>query len=84
MFSFGLTDKQVMVVDLHQMDCKQARQWLYGKVSSAPKEIREIEVIHGFHSGTALQNMVRKSFSHPRIRSKVLGLNQGSTILILK
>ena len=84
MFSFGLTEKQVMTVNLHQMNTAQAKAWLYDKVSAAPKEIREIEVIHGFHGGTALQNMVRKSFRHPRVQSKVIPLNQGSTILILK
>ena len=84
MFSLGLTSRQVMTVNLHQMNTAQAKDWLYQKVSSAPKEIREIEVIHGFHGGTALQNMVRKSFSHPRVKSKVLPFNQGSTILILK
>ena len=83
MFSLGLTEKQVMVVDLHQMDSKQAKQWLYSKVTSAPREIREIEVIHGYHGGTALQNMVRKSFRHPRVKSKIIPLNQGSTILVL-
>ncbi len=84
MFSFGLTDKQVMTVDLHQMNTAQAKDWLYAKVTKAPREIREIEVVHGFHGGTALQNMVRKSFTHPKVRSKVLGLNPGTTILILK
>ena len=84
MFSLGLTKNQVMTVNLHQMDTAQAKQWLYAKVTSAPGEIREIEVIHGFHGGTALRNMVRRSFSHPRVRGKVVPLNQGSTILILK
>ena len=84
MFTFGLTENQIMTVNLHEMDTAQAKQWLYSKVSAAPKEIREIEVIHGYHGGTALQNMVRKSFSPPRVKSKILGLNQGSTILILK
>ena len=84
MFSFGLTDKQVMVVNLHQMDCRQAKIWLSEKVTAAPKEIREIEVIHGYHGGTALRDMVRKSFSHPRVKGKVVPLNQGSTILVLK
>ena len=83
MFSFGLTEKQVMVVDLHQMDSKQAKQWLSSKVTAAPREIREIEVIHGYHGGTALHNMVRKSFRHPRVKSKIIPLNQGSTILVL-
>ena len=84
MFSFGLLPNQVMTVDLHQMDAKQAKDFLYAKVTKAPKTVREIEVVHGFHGGTALQNMVRKSFKHPRVEKIVLGLNQGSTILILK
>ena len=84
MFSFGLLPNQVMTVDLHQMDVKMARDFLCARVTRAPKTVREIEVIHGFHGGTALQNMVRKSFRHPRVEKIVLGLNPGSTILILK
>lgn len=84
MFSFGLLPNQVMTVDLHQMDAKTAKDFLYARVTRAPKTVREIEVIHGFHGGTALQNMVRKSFKHPRVEKIVLGLNPGSTILILK
>ena len=84
MFSLGLTSRQVMTVDLHQMNTAQAKQWLYEKVSAAPKEIREIEVVHGYHGGTALKNMVIKSFSHPRVKSKIQCFNQGSTILVLK
>ena len=84
MFSFGLTEKQVMTVNLHQMNTAQARDWLSQKVSGAPKEIREIEVIHGYHGGTALKNMVQKSFRHPRVKGKILTGNPGSTILILR
>ncbi len=84
MFDFPVKDSQIMTVDLHDMRVPEARKWLQAKVSSAPREIREIEVVHGYRGGTALMNMVRRSFQHPRVIRKVVGLNPGSTILILK
>lgn len=73
-----------MTVDLHQMTTAVAKNHLAAKVTHAPKEVREILVIHGYHGGTALQNMVRKSFRHERVSRVILGLNPGETILILK
>lgn len=84
MLPLGLSEKERMTVNLHEMRVSEARQWLEAKVSRAPREIREIVVIHGYRGGTALQNMVRKSFRHPRVRQVILGLNPGETILILK
>ena len=84
MFTFELMADEVMTVTLHTMNTAEAKKWLTAKVTGAPKGIREIEVIHGYHGGTAIMNMVRKSFTHPRVERKILGLNQGSTILILK
>ena len=84
MGSFGLRENEIMTVDLHTMNVSEAKAWLKGKVDRAPREIREIEVIHGYHGGTALKNMVLRSFHHPRVRQKIMGLNPGSTILILK
>ena len=81
---WGPKENEIMTVNLHNMDTAQAKKWLTAKVSAAPKHIKEIEVIHGYHGGTAIMNMVRKSFTHPRIKRKILSLNQGSTILILK
>ena len=75
---------EIMTVDLHTMTTAEAKKWLAAKVSGAPKEVKEIEVVHGYRGGTALRDMVRKSFHHPRIERKILGMNQGSTIFILK
>lgn len=41
-------------------------------------------MIHGYSGGTILRDMVRVSLKHPRIRSKMVGLNPGVTVLILK
>ena len=82
--AFPWEKKKTLTVDLHQMTTSEAKQWLTMKVTAAPKNTEEIEVIHGYRGGTALGQMVRKSFRHPRVRSVVLGLNPGTTILILK
>ena len=79
----NFTASPVLTVDLHTMQCAEAKKYLSQKLDSAPKDCMEIEVIHGYHGGTALMNMVR-SFRHPRLKSKSIGLNQGSTTFILK
>ena len=84
MFPWECEKRNRITVNLHDMSVSEAKKWLEAKVSGAPRDTEEIEVIHGYHGGTALQNMVRKSFHHPRVKRKILGLNQGSTILILK
>ena len=84
MFDWEPKESEVMTVDLHEMRVSEARTWLQGKVSRAPKEIKEIVVIHGYHGGTALMHMVRRSFQHPRVKQKIVGTNLGTTILLLK
>ena len=78
----GLQDS--MTLDLHGMDSAQAKKWLQARVSAAPGGTRQILVIHGYRGGTALQNMVRRSFRHPRVERVILGLNPGETLLLLK
>ena len=80
---FG-NEAETLTLDLHGMDVSQAKKWLMSRVTGAPKEIKQILVVHGYRGGTALQTMVRKSFSHPRVKGKIIPLNQGSTILVLK
>lgn len=70
--------------DIHGMRVQEARRQLELLLSRADKSIREIVVIHGFHGGQALQDMVRKELSHPRILRKELSLNNGQTVLYLK
>lgn len=83
MAGYGLREEEILTVDLHEMRVAEAKNWLSGQVSRAPRQIREIVVIHGYRGGTALQNMVRKSFHHKRVRQILVGLNPGETILVL-
>ena len=70
--------------DIHGMRAAEAKRQLELLISRADKNIREIVVIHGYHGGSALKEMVRAELRHPRIQQKMLSLNQGETTLILK
>ncbi len=71
-------------VDIHHMTREQAKRHLERLLSRLDGNVRELTVIHGYSGGTALRDMVRGSLKHPRIRSKMVGLNPGVTILILQ
>ncbi len=71
-------------VDIHHMTREQAKRHLERLLSRLDGSVRELTVIHGYSGGTILRDMVRVSLKHPRIRSKMVGLNPGVTVLILK
>ncbi len=70
-------------LDLHGHTTESAKAKLNDTLKHLPKDVREIQVIHGYRGGTALRDTVRK-YSHPKIERKILGLNQGITTLIIK
>lgn len=74
---------QIITIDLHEYSVTDAKQKLQATLKFAPKETREIIVIHGYHGGTALRDMVRKEFKNKRIKRKYISLNPGITSLIL-
>ena len=71
-------------VDLHGVYERDARDLLAGWLNTAPAEVTELRVIHGYQRGTALRDMLRVGFSHPRVRAVLPSLNPGETRLILK
>jgi len=74
----------ILTVDIHGMLVAEAKTALERLISSADKNISEITVIHGYSGGQALKNMVQKKLSHPRIKQKILSMNQGETSLVIK
>lgn len=72
-----------MEIDLHGHTVDSARDLLNQKFKTLPKDVGEITIIHGYRGGTSLKNMV-KNFKHPKIQRKILSMNQGSTIFIIK
>ena len=47
-------------VDLHGMNCTQAQAAVDAALRRAGGSVYRLEVIHGFHSGTQLRDMVRR------------------------
>ncbi len=70
-------------IDLHGQTRESAKKLLDSSMKNLSPDVREVEVVHGFHQGTALMELVRK-YKHPKIEKKILGMNQGSTIFIIK
>ncbi len=70
-------------IDLHGYTQSEAKQRLDSFIASN-KNVREITVIHGYQSGSVLQTYIRKQYKHARIERKMLSLNPGTTILVLK
>ena len=75
--------EEIVKVDLHKMSCSEAIKYLDFLVETVPDAIKEIIVIHGYHRGTTLLNIVRNSYNNKRIKNKYVSLNQGITSLIL-
>lgn len=71
-------------IDLHGMTRDEARRCIVQFLNRVDGSVREVEIIHGWSNGTALMDMVRKGLKHPKIKSKVMAMNPGITILILK
>ena len=72
-------------LDLHGMTCTQAQAAVDAALRRAGGSVYRIEVIHGYHGGTQLQRMVRQVYAkHPKVKRLELGLNPGSTELVLR
>lgn len=52
--------------------------------ASLDRDAKEVIVVHGYHSGTALRDMVRKELRSPYIKERHPGFSDGQTILVLK
>ena len=76
------TDK--IILDLHDMEKKEALFYLEKAIDTATENIKEIVVIHGYRKGQTILNAVRKEFTHKRIEKKIIPFNKGVTLIYLK
>ena len=53
--SFDIRPRHVVTIDLHGLSVAEARAKLKQVLEHCPKTVTEVEVIHGYHSGQALQ-----------------------------
>ena len=72
-------------LDLHGMTCAQAQAAIDAVLRRARASTYRVEVIHGYHGGTELRDMVRRVYArHPKVKRVEIGLNPGSTELVLR
>lgn len=81
---FLIPEENKLEIDLHDMQVAEAEYYLDKFITTAPENIQEIIVVHGYKKGQALLNMVRNNFKHNRIKEKVIPYNKGITLLLLK
>jgi len=78
------TGSAIMEVDIHNMTVEQAKIFLKSKLKGSSGVYR-IRVIHGYHGGTALRDLVRRQIAKdPKVIRTEIGINPGETDLILK
>jgi len=70
-------------IDLHNQTKEDARANLVYAIETQDFDKKCIVVIHGYHGGTIIKNLVRKEFNHNLIKEKIK-LDAGRTIFILK
>ncbi|MDE6932847.1 MAG: Smr/MutS family protein [Oscillospiraceae bacterium] len=72
-------------LDIHGMTCTQAQAAIDAALRRAGGSVYRLEVVHGYHGGTQLREMVRRVYArHPRVKRLEVGLNQGVTELVLR
>ena len=74
----------IVTVDLHGCTVYQAKIAIDAQLKRARPGVYRIRLIHGFHGGTALRDMIRRDYrSHPKILRLEFG-SSGETDLVLR
>ena len=72
-------------IDIHGFTVEEAKREIERTIAKCPSTITEIEVIHGYHSGNKLKNLLSNpnGIRSKRIKRRKYSMNQGTTILEL-
>lgn len=75
----------LIVLDLHGLTTYQAKTVIDRQLRCATAATYRLRLIHGYRSGRALAEMIRRDYrKHPKVLRVELGLNQGETDLVLR
>jgi hypothetical protein len=66
------------------MNRREAEFYLKLSLDNLSKQYKEVKVIHGYHRGKVLLEMVRERFNHPKLETKLISINPGLTSLFIK
>ena len=74
----------IVVLDLHGKNQYQARVALSAALRRAGVDVYRLRVIHGWHGGDALRQLVREEYAgHPKVL-RVVEQGPGQTELVLR
>lgn len=72
-------------IDVHGYSVAEAKTMITRTLKNVNKNVRVIRIVHGYHNGQHIAQMVRKSFrSHPKVERIELSMNPGITDLIIR
>jgi Smr domain. len=75
----------IIELDIHGMTKYQAKLCIDSQLKKANTSIYRIRIIHGYHGGTQLKDMVQKNYrNHQKVLRVEIGLNPGTTDLVLR
>lgn len=72
-----------VTIDLHGQTVYSAQRVLTTRLKTLSPDVREVCVVFGYHGGTVLKDFVMR-YKNRKIEKKILGLNQGSVVFVLK
>ena len=75
----------IIELDLHGKNAYQARVAIDAALRRASGGVYRLRLIHGYHGGTALRDLVRGEYAaHPKVQRLETRLGDGVTDLILR
>ncbi|WP_294147433.1 Smr/MutS family protein [uncultured Clostridium sp.] len=77
----------IIELDLHGRRAEEAKRLIDAELDRAGRNVYRIRLIHGFHGGTGIKNMIWEEYSYgrePRVARLEHGMNQGITELVLR
>lgn len=75
----------ILELDLHGKNTYQAKVALEAALRRAGAGTYRIRIIHGYHGGTVLRDMVHREYgAHPRVKRVEGGFDPGITDLVLR
>lgn len=77
----------IIELDLHGRKAEEAKRLIDAQLDRAGRNVYRLRLIHGFHGGTGIKNMIWEEYSYgrePRVVRLEHGVNQGITELVLR
>ena len=72
----------IVEIDLHGKNTYQARITVDAALRRAGNGTYRLRLIHGYHGGTAIRDMLREEYA-PRVL-RLVSVNEGTTDLVLR